>query len=220
MNTPIESKSQGRSLTTTSYAILAVLALRPHATYELAKQTGLSLRYIWPRADSNLYAEPKRLVEAGLAEAREEWNGSRKRTVYSITDAGHAVLRDWVASPSGEPRFESEALLKVFFGENGDPAELIANIDALQASARVAVEHFLEIADTYEQGEGQYPQRFALSSVVARLLLEQQLLLERWAIWAKEIVATWETTVQPEPTEWGVGTIRAAGESFRPPPAA
>ena len=64
MNTPIESKSQARTLTTTSYAVLSILALREHSTYELTRQMKLSLHYMWPRAESNVYAEPKRLVEA------------------------------------------------------------------------------------------------------------------------------------------------------------
>ncbi len=50
MNTPIESKKQARELTTTSYGVLAVLALRDHSTYELTKQLRFSLHYIWPRA--------------------------------------------------------------------------------------------------------------------------------------------------------------------------
>ena len=58
-----------------------------------------SLHFFWPRAESNLYAEPKRLVTAGLAEAREEWNGDRRRTVYSITDRGREALRTWLATP-------------------------------------------------------------------------------------------------------------------------
>lgn len=213
MNTPIESKSQERALTSTSYAILGVLALRPHSTYELANQTGLSLHYIWPRADSNLYAEPKRLVEGGYAEAREEWNGSRKRTVYSITEAGLAALRGWVAQPGAGPRFESEALLKMFFGEHGTVEDLRAHIDALHASALEGVEHFGEIAETYASGAGRYPDRFAVSAVVARLLAEQQHTLERWARWAKEAVSDWETTEAPAPVEWGVEAMRGAGES-------
>ena len=52
MNTPIESKNQARRLTTTSYAVLAVLALRDHSTYALAKQMRFSLRYLWPGGKS------------------------------------------------------------------------------------------------------------------------------------------------------------------------
>src|SRR6186997_1199598 len=97
-----------RPLTTTSFAILGLLAIRPWATYDLAKLMRRSLHFFWPRAESNLYAEPKRLVEAGLAEVQEEWTGDRRRTVYSITDAGREALGTWLAGESAAPRLESE----------------------------------------------------------------------------------------------------------------
>jgi PadR family transcriptional regulator AphA len=213
MNTPVESKSQARRLTTTSYAVLAVLGLRDHSTYDLTKQMRLSMHYLWPRAESNVYAEPKRLVAAGLAVSREEWTGGRRRTVYSINDAGRAALGDWLASPSGRQRYESEAVLKVLFGENGSHEDLLASIRALRDDATAGVAHFQHIADLYDAGEGAYPNRFALSALVARLLGEQQAVTARWAVWAEEVVSGWD---QPSAADvgWGVATIRAIGEPF------
>ena len=78
-----------------------------------------SLHYFWPRAESNLYAEPKRLVEAGLAEAREEWNGDRRRSVYTITDEGRDALREWLATPSAGQRLESEPHVRLLFANYG-----------------------------------------------------------------------------------------------------
>ena len=79
--------STERELTTTSYAILGLLAIRPWSTYELAGQMRRNLHYFWPRAESNLYAEPKRLVEGGFAQAQSQPVGKRRRTVYSITNS-------------------------------------------------------------------------------------------------------------------------------------
>ena len=62
MDTPVESKSQTRALTTTSYGVLSVLAIGEHSTYELTRQMRRSLHYLWPRAESNVYAEPRRLA--------------------------------------------------------------------------------------------------------------------------------------------------------------
>src|SRR4029453_5915722 len=107
MNTPNESKSQERPLTTTSYGVLSILALRDHSTYALTRQMRISLPYMWPRAESNVYAEPKRLVAAGLATPREEWTGSRRRTIYSITEAGRVALAEWLPSPPATPRAET-----------------------------------------------------------------------------------------------------------------
>jgi DNA-binding PadR family transcriptional regulator len=213
MNTPIESKKQDRALTTTSYAVLSVLALGDHSTYELIKQMRYSLHYMWPRAESNVYAEPKRLVSAGLAEAREEWTGERRRTVYSITDAGRAALRTWVGSPSGRQRYESEAVLKIFFGENGGKEDLLASLREICDDATAVVRHFRAVADAYDTGAGAYPARFALSALVARLLGEQQAVTARWAAWAEEIVTAWDDASAGD-VDWGVETIRATGEPF------
>jgi PadR family transcriptional regulator AphA len=213
MNTPVESKSQDRRLTTTSYAVLSVLALRDHSTYDLTRQMRISLHYLWPRAESNVYAEPKRLVSAGLAATREEWNGGRRRMVYSITDAGRAALADWLASPSSRQRYESETVLKMLFAENGTLDDLLASIRAIRKDALEAIQHFLGIADLYGAGEGEYPERFALSALVGRLLCEQQAATARWAAWAEQVVSEWNSTAGPD-AQWGVEMVRTTGEPF------
>lgn len=213
MDTPDESKSQDRDLTATSYAVLSVLSLRDHSTYDLIGQMQKSMHYMWPRAESNVYAEPKRLVDAGLATVREEWNGRRRRTVYSITPAGRVVLAEWLSAPTARQRYESEALVKVLFAENGSCDDLLATIAAIAADAREIIRHFVMIADEYAAGNGEYPERFGLSGLAARLLLEQQAATLRWAAWAQEVVAGWESPFA-EDTAWGVATIMSVGKSF------
>jgi DNA-binding PadR family transcriptional regulator len=210
MNTPDERKSQARQLTTTSYAVLSVLALRDHSTYDLTKQMRYSLHYLWPRAESNVYAEPARLVEAGLAASREEFVGDRRRTVYSITRAGRRALAAWLAAPSVRPRYESEALLKILFAENGTRDDLLASVRALREDAEEALAHWQAVADRYEEGAGEYPERFALSSLVARLLGEQESATVRWSHLAEAAISRWAgPSVDDAP--WGVATVRAIG---------
>lgn len=211
MNTPDESTSQGRVLTVTSYAVLSVLALRDHSTYDLTRQMRLSLHFLWPRAESNVYAEPKRLVAAGLAQAREEWHGSRRRMVYSITDAGRSALAEWLSAPSGRTRYESEALLKVLFAENGSREDLLSSIRAIGADASAVIEHFRSIADRYAANEGEYPARFALTAVAARLLAELADASLHWSEWATEVVSGWQTPLSEGP-DWGVAALRQAGQ--------
>jgi PadR family transcriptional regulator, regulatory protein AphA len=211
MNTPDKRQSQERRLTTTSYAVLSVLSLRPHSTYDITRQMRLSMHYMWPRAESNMYAEPRRLVEAGLATAREEWNGQRRRTVYSITEAGRAALAEWHAAPSARQRYECEALVKVLFAENGTRDDLLASIHALGDDAAEVIRHFLHIADRYAAGEGEYPWRFGLSGLAARLLMEQQAATLRWSNWAEQVLAGWEGPLSADGT-WGVETLLATGQ--------
>lgn len=202
-----------RGLTSTSYAVLGLLALRPWPTYELAKQMRRSLHYIWPRAESNLYAEPKRLVEAGLATADEEWVGERRRTIYSITERGRHALRAWLARPSGGPRYESEAALKAFFAENGSKEDLLAAIDAIRASAEEGLAHWQSAADEYAEGRGPFPQRLHVSVLVARLLGEQHAAAARWAEWAAELVSRWDDTRTSPDVDW-IPVLRGIGDDF------
>ncbi len=71
-----------------------------------ARVRGVALRRRGPRpaleAESNLYAEPKKLIAHGFASAHSEPRGKRRRTVYSITPSGKRALADWLgtAAPS------------------------------------------------------------------------------------------------------------------------
>src|SRR5690349_18110968 len=108
-----------RALTTTSYAILGLLAIRPWTTYELAKQMEVSLRNFWPRAERKLYEEPRKLVEHGLAEVTKDAVGNRPRSIYRITPEGRSALRAWLGEPGALASLEFETLIKVFFAEQG-----------------------------------------------------------------------------------------------------
>jgi PadR family transcriptional regulator AphA len=105
--------------TTTSYALLGLLRLRPWTTYELAKQAQKSLNWFWPRAERKLYDEPKHLVAAGLATAKVEATGKRPRTVYAITRAGRTQLLATL------DRIEAEALDRI--------ADLTGQAEGVQA---------------------------------------------------------------------------------------
>src|SRR5258708_13545323 len=98
-------------LTTTSYAILGLLALRDQTTYELAKQMRRTVGYVWPRAERKLYDEPKRLVEAGYARAVKDMVGRRPRTTYSITPAGREALSHWLYTHVPAPPPASSPML-------------------------------------------------------------------------------------------------------------
>ena len=201
-----------RPLTTTSFAILGLLAIQPWATYDLAKLMRRSLHFFWPRAESNLYAEPKRLVAAGLAEAREEWNGDRRRTVYSITDRGRDALREWLMTPPADVRVESEAHLRLLYGNYGSKDDLLAAIQAIEDDAQRTIDHYARLGVEYARGEGLFPDRIHVNALLATLSIEQARAAVRWARWAREAVGAWKSTVKPD-VEWAAETmLRAAGE--------
>jgi PadR family transcriptional regulator, regulatory protein AphA len=196
-----------RRLTTTSYAILGLLAIRPWSTYELAQLMTRSLHFFWPRAESNVYAEPKRLVEAGMATAEVAWTGDRKRTVYSITEEGSVALRRWLTQESAPQRLESEAALRLLYGNLGTKEDLLAAVERVAADAEEAITELCDLADQYARGEGRFPERIHVNALLLALLVEQARAASRWVTWATAEVNTWTDTATPD-VDWAVGVLR------------
>src|SRR5439155_24309492 len=122
--------SSAPSMTTTSYAILGLLAVKPWTTHELVQQVDRSLRRLWPRAQSKLYEEPKKLVAYGFAKATDDSFGRRRRTRYTITAKGRRALAAWLQQPGDGPVLEFEQLLKISFADSGSKADIVTNLEA------------------------------------------------------------------------------------------
>jgi DNA-binding PadR family transcriptional regulator len=151
-----------------------------------------SLGRLWPRAVSKVYEEPKKLAALGLADAREEMIGRRRRVVYSITPQGQQALGRWLATPSsGRPVLEFEALMKVFFSENGSKANLMATLAAMREWSRSDRAEHIAVASAYASGTGAFPERAAQIALTGRFLFEFSEMVGRWATWAAKVVEDW-----------------------------
>ncbi|MGZ4559270.1 MAG: PadR family transcriptional regulator [Mycobacteriaceae bacterium] len=179
------------SLTTTSYALLGLLAIRRWSSYELTQQMDRSLGRVWPRATSKLYEEPKKLVAHGLARSSTEQVGRRKRTLYSITEEGRQALATWLQYPGEGPVLEFEQLLKVFFAENGTRADALATLAAAQEWARARCEESWAVGRQYLDGHGPFPERLAELQLTSRFITDFYRLVGEWARWAADIVNIW-----------------------------
>ena len=89
-----------------------------------------ALRRIWPRAQSKLYEEPKKLVAHGFARATDDSVGRRRRTRYTITPKGRRALAAWLQEPGDGPVLEFEQLLKISLSDSGTKADILTNLDA------------------------------------------------------------------------------------------
>lgn len=179
------------SLTTTSYAILGLLAVKPWSTYELTQQMERSLGHMWPRAASKLYEEPKKLVDHGLARATDERVGQRPRTVYSITAKGRRALAAWLHDPGDGPVLEWEQLVKVFFSDNGTKADALATLAAAQQWAHARSSQTAAVGHQYLDEGGPFPERSAQRNVSVRFLIDFYALVADWSRWAHVIVEAW-----------------------------
>jgi DNA-binding PadR family transcriptional regulator len=204
--------SSAAPLTTTSYAILGLLAVKPWTTHELVQQVERSLRRIWPRAQSKLYEEPKKLVAHGLARAADDPVGRRRRTRYTITPKGRRALAAWLHEPGTGPVLEVEQLLKIHFADSGTKADVLANLAATRAWVLEQNEENLATGRAYVEGRGAFPERAALNLLGGRFLTDFYLMVARWVEWASEIVESWPDDVRDAPfdTDAAQETVRLA----------
>lgn len=206
-----------KDLTTTSYAILAHLAVRPFTPYELAQQFNRGLRMIWPRAESAIYEEPKNLVAHGLARVRKEKVGRRTRAVYSITPKGRRALKAWLTEPSEPPAHESESHVRVMFGEHGAKADMLATLRQYEEFGRAMRRQILGQLEEYVADGGPYPERLHVISLGSRYLLGQAAWMEEWARWARDQIAEWPG-VSDDSASLGVPVLKESLERFGPLP--
>jgi DNA-binding PadR family transcriptional regulator len=181
-------------MTTSSYAVLALLSLRPWTAYELTQQAQRSLRYAWPKSERLLYSEPKKLVELGFVTVHQEDHGKRTRSVYTITEEGHDALGEWMDTRTQPPRLEIEALLRLLFADHGSREDILRALDELENDIGEHHEAIVELMGSYLDGGHPFPQRTHLSVLFATFQIEMFKTIERWIEFARGEIDGWPTT--------------------------
>ena len=177
-STPSETTRSIR-LSTTSYVVLGMIALRgPSTSYDLKRAVARSLGYFWTFPHAQLYREPARLARAGLLREKRE-HGGRNRRVYSLTNAGMEELRRWLKAPVEKIiEIRDLAQLKLFC------SELITRDDVIALAKNQEALHRRRLAE-YSAIEAKYvnrsvPSRRRLAPLALGLMLEQAA-LRFWA---------------------------------------
>lgn len=148
--------------TTTSFALLGLLGIKPWTAYEIVAQIKRGMHFFWPRSDAHLYAELKRLVERGHATA-EVVDGRRKQaTRYAITPQGRAALKEWFDSEPAAPLLEVEGFLRLFLGDQTTKEKLRASLEATARHARELHAKGTTLIEELLDTGGPFPQRLHL----------------------------------------------------------
>jgi len=210
------SVSTPPALSTTSYAVLGMLALRSWSPYELTQQMRRSLAYCWPTSERALYAEPERLVAAGFAAVTTADGSARPRRSYSITPAGREAMRAWLATPPSPVRIVNEPLLRLLFADQAGTDALLQSLTRLRET--VAEQHAIgaEQVRPYLDGDGPFTDRAHLVALFADLYGRLFTVLEVWASEAIAEVNTWSTTADLGLTDHARAAIERAVASVMP----
>jgi DNA-binding PadR family transcriptional regulator len=143
-------------LTPFSYVVLALVGRDGAGPHDLARMMRAQGGLYWTAAESQWYAEPKRLERLGYLRSRKEPGRTTERTHYELTDEGLAALRDWLGRPSSLPRVQHEAVVRVLAADLAGEADVLASLAALReeaAATRPLLEAAVERAATLPHRE-------------------------------------------------------------------
>ena len=182
-------------LTTTSYAILGLLNIKPWSAYELTQQAQRSLRYAWPNSESHLYAEPKRLVRLGFARVTETSAGPvRTRQVYRISAAGRRALKEWLETGPAPPQLEFEAVLRLFYADATDKNAILSALARTQDDLHKRYAEGMALVEAWLGGQAPFPERLHISALVAVFNRDLLSLMIQWSEFAQREIEQWPRT--------------------------
>ncbi len=179
-------------LTTTSYAVLAQVAVHPWSTYELAKQRVRYFRYVWPRAESAVYREVKRLSAMGLLTGKKDYVGKRARTVYSITDEGREALREWLSTPVSPFAMDFEAMIRLFVAPLGTKEQIVATLNQVRDDAGQMLRFGGEVKQEFLEGIAVTQDQVYIRALAVDFFISLINTVHAWAERTLEEIESWD----------------------------
>lgn len=120
-----------RDLTPFSYALFVLIGnggAGPHDLVRMARQG----RIYSPWAESQYYAETKRLQALGYLTSRREPGQTRPRTHYELTEKARKALAEWVPLPTPFPKIHNEGIARVLAADLVGEAPVVESLRALR----------------------------------------------------------------------------------------
>jgi PadR family transcriptional regulator AphA len=141
-----------------SYVILGMLYLGPRSGYDIKRFVDQSTRFFWAASYGQIYPELTRLAKAGLIESERAPEGGRRRTVYRLTPAGEARLREWLVSGE-EPVHElrDEGLLRLFFADAVTPEDALRIVRTIRRRETGVLERLRDVEPKARAGPARFP---------------------------------------------------------------
>src|SRR5262245_10673233 len=102
----------GEALTPTSYTVLVLVGREGAGPHDLVTMMRRG-RVYETAAESQYYAEPKRLEQLGYLRSRKVPGRTHDRTHYELTPKAIDALREWMTEPPATPRLGADPILRL-----------------------------------------------------------------------------------------------------------
>jgi DNA-binding MarR family transcriptional regulator len=131
-------------------------------------------RYFQTPADSQYYAEPKRLEKLGYLTSHKEPGKTRERTHYELTEKGLDALREWMKEPASSPVVATDSIERLLAADLVGEALVLESLSGMRAD----VSDMLGVLERAEVTAETLPHRrmyLLLNYRLARAVLEAHL---------------------------------------------
>lgn len=186
---------QDKKLPNTAMAVLGLLRFGQASGYDLKQFADASIRHFyWTPAKSQIYAELRRLREAGLVTEEHVAQETRPdKRVYRITSQGTKALNRWLNAPDADQDIlKSTTLLKIFVGRPENAEALADMVRVTRDRSRELLAHLQQVQEDCAP-EGM---EFLLMTVRCGLLHARSDIQ-----WADETLKTLEEIIARRPEE-------------------
>jgi DNA-binding PadR family transcriptional regulator len=113
------------------YILLGFLNYQPMTGYDLKQALDHSTAHFWHAHHSQIYTNLRQLEEEGLVTSQfVQEEGQPNRRIYSLTDAGKTVLKEWLDQPLEEMSpIKEELLVRIFFSGQRESKAIVAELE-------------------------------------------------------------------------------------------
>lgn len=175
------------------HAVMAALLEGEASGYDLAKGFDASVANFWMATPQQLYRELDRMQVEGLVQARvvEQERRPNKR-LFSLTEAGRQVLRDFTAAPPRPGAIRDELMVKVQCVDAGDVEAVRAAIEERMVWAQAKIARFERLRARLLNGRSEEEHLAHAERIGPYLTLMRGLAFERenhqWGEWALAVL--------------------------------
>jgi DNA-binding PadR family transcriptional regulator len=138
-------------LNATQGSLLGFLSDGPKTGWDILQLAGTTLARFWSVTPSHVYRELQSLERRRLVKA--EPKGPRDRQPYSITAAGRAAFRTWIAQEPGPEQVRFPLLVTLWFGRHLDDATLARFVEQQRAEHASRLEMYEDVAERIASGD-------------------------------------------------------------------
>ncbi|HBE76312.1 MAG TPA: PadR family transcriptional regulator [Firmicutes bacterium] len=131
------------------HALLGFLNYESMSGYQLKRFFDESVRNFWNASLSQIYPTLSQMKDEGLLTLEVKYQDSSPNAkIYHITEQGRAELQKWLAEPQEPQNYRSAFLIKIFFGANIPPEQMINELkQRLQLAEEKLAVHRQILAD-------------------------------------------------------------------------